>query len=630
MLKRITAIMVMSLLCVALAAHAQVPPPVPQDTTAAAASVMQVIPSYTGGIKGDVTQMSLSNRFSLMLTLPRGITSTTILSADESDYRLQDQQNTNKSFSSNIMYIRRPGFSIDGAISDTRYFNRQITYSNATQDLENKAQKAQANAQYGRSLGRGLSVNGKSSLAVSREEQTFVKEQTGEGALHAGVHYGLGRTLELSARGFLRLTSQSAESGNENFSGLGAEEDSVLASALVMLMDSVTVKAEYSRFLSKDEYLELPRGSFGEQQYAPASPERQSKDTRNVSVSADATPMRGLTLKARVGHTDGATYFAEAKERTSRDLGDSQEGTLEYSPFSKTTFTFEAGNRTQFHWLGPRRTGSYDDKDIRTKFSWAQTLTRTLRFVAQTGATLTQAFYKDTDRDRDQRYQFANVRITSKLFPKVDAIIYGSVSKTDYVSVRATFSQNNRAETIYELRPEFTYKINDRLELAQKYGVNIQFADFVFQENENYLDRNMSFSNRLKARLSPKLNADFYYGFRRHDKGSYLRPDPSTERILEIDQKERRDEMKLSFRYQINRHLALLGSNEYNQRRDLLSTSATPYKDGGVEVGIDGNYDFGNRRTLKFALKRVKRFGQFNAPEQEDYWVMDSTLNYTF
>lgn len=634
MVKRIAAIMALGILWIASGARAQMPPPVPsqapQDTAAVSPTHMSAFPTYTGGVKGDVTQMSLLNRFSLTLTLPRGITSTTLLSADESDFRLQERVDKNKSFSSNIIYILRPGFTLDGAISDTRYFNRVITYSNATQDLENSAQKAQANAQYGRSLAQGLSVNGKTSLAASSEDQTFVSEQTGEGALHAGVHYGLGSDFEVSARGFLRLTAQNAESGNESFSGLGANEDSVIAGVRATVLDSVTIKADYSRYLSKDDYLELPRGSYGEQQYAPASPEQQSKDVRSVSVSAEARLKGGLQLTAHAAHTDGATYFAEAKERTSRDVGDSQDGTLSFSPFSSTRLAFDMASKEIFHWLGPSRTGSFNDKDVNAKFSWTQTVTQTLRFVTQTGASLTQSFYVDTDRDRDQRYMFANVRLISKLFPKVDATVYVAASKTDYVSVRASFSQNNRAETIYELRPEFVYKINDRLELTQKYGINIQYADFVFQENENYLDRNVSFSNRFKAILSSNLAVDFYYALRRQDKGSYLRPEPDAERVLEISQKERRDEMKIAFRYRVNPHLTLLGSNDYSQRKDLMNPSRTPFTDGGVEVGIEGNYTFGERRTLKFAMKRVKRFGQFNAPEQEDYWVMDSTLNYTF
>ncbi|MBP2681692.1 MAG: hypothetical protein H6Q78_1555, partial [Candidatus Krumholzibacteriota bacterium] len=253
MVKRIAAIMAVGILWAARAAQAQMPPPlpVPQDTTVQAARLYW-IPTYTGGVKGDVTQMSLLNQFSLTITLPRGITSTTLLKADESDFRLQDRVDKNKSFSSNIVYLVRPGFSFDGAISDSRYFNRVITYTNATQDIENAEQRAQGNAKYGRALGRGLAVNGQTSLAISTQDQTFVKNQTGDGALHAGVLYDYGEDLEVSARGFLRLTAQNAESGNENFSGLGATEDSVLAAARVTVLDSLKVKASYSRFLSKD------------------------------------------------------------------------------------------------------------------------------------------------------------------------------------------------------------------------------------------------------------------------------------------------------------------------------------------------------------------------------------------
>ena len=106
--------------------------------------------------------------------------------------------------------------------------------------------------------------------------------------------------------------------------------------------------------------------------------------------------------------------------------------------------------------------------------------------------SLTQSFYWDTDRDRDQRYQFANVRVTSDLFSNVDAGIYLSGTRTDFVNVRASLSQNNRTETRLELRPEFTWRINERIELKQKYGLNIEYSDFVFQEDENFLDRTIT------------------------------------------------------------------------------------------------------------------------------------------
>jgi hypothetical protein len=250
--------------------------------------------------------------------------------------------------------------------------------------------------------------------------------------------------------------------------------------------------------------------------------------------------------------------------------------------------------------------------------------------TAQAGVSLSQSFYIDTNRDRDQRYQFANVRLNSDLFPKVTASIYLSVTRTDYLSIRAELSQNNRIETVYELKPEFTYKINQRITLTQKYGLNIQFADYIYQADQNFLDRNLSFSNLVHTQLLPPVSVDFYYALQLHDKGSYLSPEPDAERVLVVNQEERRDEIEVRFRYQINKHLAILGMNEYIQRKDILSENGAVFEDGGLEIGVDGGYDLWGNGNLKLAMKRVKRFGRFSTPEQKDYWVMDSTLNYTF
>jgi hypothetical protein len=132
--------------------------------------------------------------------------------------------------------------------------------------------------------------------------------------------------------------------------------------------------------------------------------------------------------------------------------------------------------------------------------------------------------------------------------------------------------------------------------------------------------------------LTTHLTAEIFYSLRLHSRGSYLYPDEGAERVLDINQKDRRDEMNISFRYQINKHLALTGSNEYGQRKDLMATAgrSSLFKDGGIEFGVEGNYDFGTQRGLKLAMRRVRRFGRFNADAQKDYWVMDSSLDYTF
>jgi hypothetical protein len=283
--------------------------------------------------------------------------------------------------------------------------------------------------------------------------------------------------------------------------------------------------------------------------------------------------------------------------------------------------------------LGSQSIGSFFDKRRSMKFNFDTALLNSLKVSMQAGASLLQTFYKSFDvnpRDRDQLDRYANIRLSSNPFTKVTTGIYLSVGQTEFVNVDGSLSQDNRAETTYDLRPEFTYRITERVSLKQTYGLNIEFTEYHFTEDDNFLDRNFTFTNTVKAKLSNSLDTEVYYQLRLHDRGSYLRPEPTAERELSITQEDRRDQMRISFRYQINSHLTLLGRNDYSQRTDLRTGRNTTFTDGGVEIGVEGNYDFGPERVLKLRMQRVKRFGRFNSKEQEDYWVMDSSLTYAF
>jgi hypothetical protein len=635
-LTRIALVWMMAALCLPRLAAAQVPSST-QDPDTVALGGRRPKLTYVGEIKGNVSQVSMANRVSATALLGNDFISVTRLGRSESEGRIEERSVTNGSFLSTLSYTPLPTAMLNGSLMDTRSFNRLITSTGVIQSFINNTQKADASGTYARLLGRGLSVDGNGLVSVGRSEQTFENNQSEEGAGGLGLNYRPGAAFNATVRGYIRGLSQESESGGRKFSGLGGSEDSVLARAQIITRDSSMVKAEYMRFTSTQDYLDIPRTSQGGlaiSDTVQVIPEEESRDNKSLSISAEARPLPGVLLTIRADHTDAATYFIKARERIGRDTGDFVLGDVRYRPTTKSTFVFNFENREIYHWLGPERTGHYDDKNKKLGLLWDQFLIRNFKFTAQAGASLSQTFYTDPDQDgdRDERYIYANVKLLSEPLPKIKASVYVNVARTDFIRVRSSQSANNRQETVLQLSPEFTYAINRRVTLDQKYGLNIQFADYVFQENENFLDRTLSFSNILRTRLSGNLGVDLHYSLQLHDRGSYLRPEPDAERVLVVNQEERRDEVKVAFRYQINRHLALTGANDYSQRKDLLSAQSSRgvIKNGGVEVGIDGKYDFGNQRTLKLALKRVKRFGRFNAPEQNDYWAIDSSINYTF
>ncbi|MEJ2722169.1 MAG: hypothetical protein P8181_13670, partial [bacterium] len=553
----------------------------------------------------------------------------TILSATESKYRLQDRKDNAKSFSTSLVYPMRPGLILDGRLSDNRFFNRVITGTNATQDLTNNSQSADVNLQFASRLAM-FAINTRSSASVNKSEQTFQNTNTSDGALAGQIRYKYGGRFAATARGFIGKAWEDAEASARHFGGLGGDEDSVSARAMVGLRDSSVVRAQYVRYTRTDKYLNQPSGVHGGQQFdAELRPELETKDVEAVRLEADTYPMRTVNIGLAAEHRDDSHYFLVDDKRSKVDVSDILTAELNYRPWVSSTLGAKIEHSMGTHRF-PTKLGTYDDETKRLTLNWNQTVTPTLSFSMVSGVSLVQTTYLDTDSDRDQRYQYANLRINSKPFPKISTMVYVEVAQTDKFNIKSSRSQNNETETRFDLRPEFTYQINNRISITQKYGLNIEFSDFLFQADQNFLDRNITFSNTLNVKLTPGLTAEVFYSYLFHTKGSYLEPEGGGEKLLSTDLKERRDEIDIGFRYQINKHLAAVGRNEYSQRKDLFATGGSVFKNGSIELCVVGNYDLGESNGLKFTLRRVKQFGLFNSPEQQDFWVMDSALNLAF
>jgi len=208
------------------------------------------------------------------------------------------------------------------------------------------------------------------------------------------------------------------------------------------------------------------------------------------------------------------------------------------------------------------------------------------------------------------------------------------MNQNKFVSIDASLSNSNRTETTFDLRPEFRYRINDRVEVHQVYSIIIESTEFVFQtdQTQDFLDRTFALRNDINYRMTSRLTTRLQYNLRLHDQGSYLPRESDGVRVLNISQEDRRDEMILGFRYKMSKALALVGENRYAIRQETQTASGfqNSFENGRLELGVEGNYNWGDQRSLKVQLIKVNEFGQFNNPLQESYWRMDSALTYAF
>jgi len=588
----------------------------PDSTAMETGLIKNNTPAYNGSIRGNASRLNLINGFSNSLDFSNGLNMTTTMRISEIKYREQDREDITKDLSHSMVMMVKPGFVVNGMLMDRRVNNRTLSFTGELQNYIQNKQEATANVDFITSLSEGVRVNSWSKVYLTKDQLNFKVDNW---------------------RGYLSRSGDRSKAGAATYTGLSSLQDSLMSRATIQVTDSASVGFKYVRFNSERSYMDLPRGTFLEQDLNTEDivRERELRSSRIMALRADMKPLRGVTLEMEAKREEQIRDYAVEQRRSSRTVTDYLKGTLTYSLGKDTEATMKLEDAQILHDLGPRSVSSYDEKQQNFSFMFRHAFSPITSWNVQASASLRQVFYLDfetTPRDWDQLKQSINTSVQSKLFSKVDVQIILSATSIDVVNIHTSLSNDNRKETTYDLRPIITYRINDRIEIKQEYSLNIDFTDYVFTDEDNFLDRNIRFSNTVLTHLTDDLDVDFYYGLHLHDRGSYLRDNPTAERLLSIDAEDRKDEAWLTCRYRLSETLTALCEQKYSIRVDRLvgSGAETEFEDGEIKGGLKGNYNWGTGKTFTCTMLRVKRFGRFNTAAQNDFWELDARMNFRF
>lgn len=662
---------IMVMLATAITAAAQGLPQglTPPDTTATEPSY-DLKPKYEGTITGSITRVEMNNKFTTQLLLGNGYNAFANLSIGETHYRLQDRFSTKRALQVTYLAPIRVGLSgliFDAALTENKTFDRVVTIGNQGQELLNNPRRLRAGLAHTLLNPNGVTMDWKVGGDLSKVDQTFQTDYnvgaTANGAIKVKNkplpvpgwvpmlnHWQVG----FEGRGYYRTryTETQDDTRNVREDDLGAEADSLKARISLELNPQSTLVGSYERFIRSEERMTFPRGVLGNQQFgAELIREAEFKNVRVATLHGRSEPLPGTAFSLRMEHRNDLQDFREQKEQFRHTVSDRIAGSVGKTFFGRVRFN------STFDWaridydLGELSVGSYRDerRQLRLTADFLTSDGKTAKLQTQAGISLLQTSFTDLDdtgrqinpRDRDQQDTYFNARLLSDPFPKVSTNIYMSITRAEFVSIDRQFSQNNRSNLTYDFRPELTYVINPRITVKQTYGLNVEFTDQFFERpgTEDLLDRNVTFTNDLAVKLTKKLSCWMVYTLLFHDRGSFLPQDPDAvveagvnERFFDVENEDRRDQMDLRFEYRINQSLVLLGRNRYSRRVDTFvrAERENVFADGAIELGTRGNYQWGQGRSLTFRLIRVKQFGRFARPEQEDFWIMNTEFLYAF
>jgi hypothetical protein len=603
-------------------------------------------PTFDAKTTAQVTYNEMGATFNNTFFGFNGVSVITMISANEKNYRLQDRIERSKQLTNTVTKSLMPGFTLALNQRDMRQLSRATLVTGGTQDFILNNQALTATANYRSPDGYAMRWDAHGSLNLQDNEFAFKRDQGQGGAINGGVRYlMLDNRVKVRVRGSLSDQSEKSSSIYETFDGLGTTSDSVQTLVDVEVADSLDVGLEWMSYNYERDFADQARGSSGAQQVGAENlfRETERREARLYGVNMSSTPFPGLTINTSAKHTEQLSDFVNTPSRYSRSVGDELRGDLSYRVRSGLAVSLKLENSQTLRDLGPQSVSSYTDKRRRVSLSLKKKFTETLNVDVTLAEGIGQQFYvkfEENPRDRDQLESSIKGRISSQPFSKVSTSMFLAVTSTDIVSIHQSNSRDNRTRLRYDFKPDITYTHNDRIKVEQGYGLAIEFTDYdyIFLGQDDFIDRNVNFWNRITHQVTPKLRNVFYYSLTLHDRGAYLPEDtldfnnPDAERFLEVDREDRTDMARIEFNYKLNQHLTAVGKYEYSRRRDTTvgSSNDRVTTTGGIEGGIIGAYKWGGSNTFNFTFKRVERFSPFVSGDQAKYWDANAAFKYAF
>ena len=609
----------------------------PADTTVVPNYMF--MPLFTASSKATVSSVRLGGDFRHTFMMGPNFRLLTILGTEKEEFRLQARSNERKRFQNTLSHrFGASGWSADFNHTDNRMFNRVVSVQGGIQDVVLNTLTLSGGLRYATIMPRDLRWDGRLMLAMADAEKTFKTDKSKGGETGGGFGVNLlNHFIVVNGRGYFKNIDATSSSIYATFNNLFLKEDSVSADVRVHFSEGQVARFTYDDFNAVEKFTDQARGSLGGS--IPGAEnllvESRFVDARVMNVGFDSKMSNRLQFKVNAQHADELTDYAVTKTRFSHNITDFLRGDVTYTLFTGTEATVKIDLTKTRRDLGPESVSSQDRRTKDLDVSLTQAFSPTFNVHLSGGAMLMQTFFlrfADNPRDQDQLEYNANLRIRSKPFSKISASIGSSYIRTEFINIHYTLSSDNRVKTRYDLRPTITYNLNERITITQNYGLAIEFTDNTFVPDDNFLDRNVTFSNDVDARITNHLRGGFFYSYHYHDRGSYLPDVVGGERFLIRDREDRRDQMRLEFDYRLTSHFSVLGMQEYSRREDhtIGSSSVRVTEDGGIEVGIRGNYDWKNNRSLRFTVQKANRFGSFSAAAQKDYWIVDAEFKYAF
>jgi hypothetical protein len=608
---------------------------------AAAATTDRFVPVNGTFISANENDMSLGNATRLSIDPGSGWALTSMLSAEERRYRTQKITDVTQSFMAQATKTSSDVYVFNLGIGQTYSKKKTLGLGRFGKDIVFDNQSASAAYSLVAPLLGAKASRFTLQAEGRRGTNDFKFDRSAAGSVSGSLAYASGAFGASGGFGSMRRV-ESSEIGTAKFSRMPSDADTLRAGLSYGAGDRKTLTVRYLQSAGIERKVMPPLGNSLEILDDPSKAEREEArgELRQLDVLSSLAPFSFLTMDVKFMHKLDSQKYRVDSRRSGESENTSIEaaGAYKYAKSGSLRLSATRGERVSDY--GPKSLSSMTIREYSLRGGVTQVLGDSLQLSVNGSGRLQQNFYKQRDvnpRDADNLSYSGDATIRAKILPRVSADITAAASRYETIYISGTLSGDNRVDYQYRLGPTIRVKPLGWLSLTQDYTVKIEFTDFVFTDDKNYLNRTTTLNTRADMVPTRRTAILFRHSYLMKDTGSYLlrkgrevySPNSrNVEHTLAFDVKYTLSpafliKAQADFRTQESGIYGLVGT-----RRAIVRT--TIYESGGFKVGFVRRKDIWNAGSVDLDVAYARNYGTYITEARKQFWEVNSAINLKF
>ncbi|HER44316.1 MAG TPA: hypothetical protein ENO08_07645, partial [Candidatus Eisenbacteria bacterium] len=563
-----------------------------------------LIPQWTGRYRASESEYRLGSGMGLTFEPGAGWHGSSTIDIARRDYRGRDMSDINERFNNTAIRIVPGLYNINFGLGQDYLRQKAIGLARSGGDMviENKFfntgatwERAEFWAEKSRFALLGRAGGGQNDFKYDKNLQANASGY---------LWYGIGSRINVSGGyGVWRKVEDSDVSGRQ-FDNMPSKMDTVSAKVGVGSGEKKLLFIDYKRTAGVIRKVDPPRGNSLEVIENPdlAIMERSTRAEEKLTARSKMQPMSFLSLDLEYVRE----YFNQqnlvddrlSKETEKQDI----KAKVGYRYAGSGFADFEITKSDDDVDYGPVSLSSYTQSENSIKASVKQDISDSVRVVLRGSGSLKQQFYKKKDanpRDADYLYYSLLADLDAGLPLNIRAGVKFIYKYNERINIDASLSNDNNTEFTYWVVPRFTLRPALWFEIGQEYEIKMEYTEFTFKENENYLDRTTIMNTNAKFKFyRSHLAINHRYQF--IDTGSYLAPPEGGERLYGRTNESYEHRMSFRYEYMPTTEFAIYTFSNYRfQQSNRLGAI-----DGEMGILSTRYYDSGE---MTLGLKRVTK-----------------------